>query len=73
MLCDHLRWKSRPLDIVDEARVVAVLKHGGQMYTCACTAQVVGPDDDLAAPERCSDRRGCYRPSPLLRRSLPVS
>lgn len=65
-LCAHLRWpgyygarwETREAMIADVLGATAP-------YSCARSCQPFGPDDDVAAPERCDPDRSCFAPSPL--------
>ena len=64
--CAKLRWKTHSVDRTDPARVLRVFQDG-DFYTCLWTAQCIGHDDDVVAPERCGAGRSCYEAHPLLR------
>ena len=64
--CRKLRWKTHREDEGDPARVLAALRAGPCVFTCVRTAQCVGEDGKLAAPEACNASRRCYVPHPLL-------
>jgi len=65
-LCRSLRWKSfYGQDWEDEAHLLEVLSHNEVPYSCLNTCRSWGPDDALAAPERCTGERACFEASPL--------
>jgi len=64
--CRRLRWKSYALDARDPAQVAEVFASGSASYCCLTTASAMGEDGQLAAPERCTSSRVCYRAHPLL-------
>lgn len=59
--CQKLRWKSYALDRDDVGRAAESMTTGGQTFLCLTTANAVGEDDGLVAPEACTGRRPCYR------------
>jgi hypothetical protein len=63
--CRKLRWKTFREDEGDPARVLAAFNHGHCVFTCVRTAQCVGEDGNLAAPEACNGSRACFEPHPL--------
>lgn len=71
-LCRFLRWKSwYHHESFTPDELAAVYAHNEVPYTCLKTCHPWGPDDDVAAPERCGPDRACFRASPKLVR--PVS
>ena len=71
-LCRSLRWKGiYGRDTMTEAELRGLFELNEVPYSCLLTAQPWGPDDAVAAPERCCSSRACFRPSPRLVR--PVS
>lgn len=65
-LCQSLRWKSYyGQDWEDEEHLLAVLMRNEVPYSCLKTCRSWGPDDDIAAPERCTSNRPCFEASPL--------
>ena len=62
--CRWLRWKLASEDRL-EGRVEWVFHANLVPYSCLKTCEAWGPDQDLAAPERCGDaRRSCYQAGP---------
>ena len=63
-LCRFLRWKGcfdRPLGT--EAALREVLQLNDVPYECLHTCRPWGPDDDVAALERCQPERSCFERS----------
>lgn len=69
-LCRYLRWKGYAHDATELAEFELTFARNQVPYSCLHTCQPWGPDDDLAAPERCDDSRPCYEASPLLQLRL---
>ncbi len=69
-LCRYLRWKGYAPDAAELAEFELTFARNQVPYSCLHTCQPWGPDDDLAAPERCDDSRPCYEASPLLQLRL---
>lgn len=63
--CRRLRWKSYALDKEDEAKLAKALQQGTAPFFCLGTAHAIGPDDQLASPDRCDEKRACYEEHPL--------
>lgn len=64
-LCRHLRWKSyytTPTFTDDD--LAAMFAMNEVPYSCLKTCEAWGPDDAIAAPERCGPERPCFVPSP---------
>lgn len=60
-LCRFLRWKGYyDSRWPDTQALVDAHAANDAPYSCIKTCQPVGPDGDLAAPERCGDGRGCF-------------
>ena len=63
-LCAHLRWKTYYGARWDtRAQMLEDLLRGDVPYSCLHTCQSWGPDEDVAAPERCQPGRTCFEPS----------
>lgn len=60
-LCRHLRWKTFSRGNSCPAEVQASLLHSQVPFSCGQTHQAWGPDDDIAAPECCTQARECFR------------
>lgn len=67
-LCKHLRWKSITRDLEDPEQIAWAFARNQVPYSCLRTCHSWGPDDELAAPERCRSGRACYVAAPLARR-----
>ena len=64
-LCRYLRWKAYYGARWDTAADLAAdLARNDVPFGCLHTCRPWGPDDDLAAPERCAPGRACFVPSP---------
>jgi hypothetical protein len=64
-LCRNLRWKSITRDLDDPDEILAAFARNQVPYSCLETCRSWGPDDELAAPERCQSQRTCFVPSAL--------
>lgn len=62
--CRYLNWNGQAVDLAGASRVADV-SGGGCTFTCGRTAQPVGVDDQVAAPETCTESRSCYVHHPL--------
>lgn len=70
-LCRSLRWKSiYGRETVTEPELRELFAVNEVPYSCLRTAQPWGPDDEIAAPERCCSGRACFVASPRLVRGL---
>jgi hypothetical protein len=68
-LCRNLRWKSIiGIDRLDPAQLEVMYRTADAQFSCLGTCDVMGPDQDLVAPESCQPGRGCFDPSPRLQR-----
>jgi len=63
--CKFLRWKSYGVDQSEPLQVAKIFCDGSVTYTCLHTGLPLGPDDNLAAPEKCQGARSCYRHHPM--------
>ena len=64
-LCRRLRWKGfygAPWRTPEE--LAGALRNADSPFSCLHTCEAWGPDDDLAAPERCTPERTCFERSP---------
>jgi hypothetical protein len=66
-VCRHLRWKSFR-EWTSERDLEHAFARNQVPYTCLHTGQPWGPNDEPAAPERCTDERECFEPLVVLRR-----
>jgi hypothetical protein len=66
-VCRFLRWKSFR-EWEDEEDLRGTFARNQVPYTCLHTGQPWGPNDELAAPECCTDERDCFEPLVTLRR-----
>ena len=65
-LCKYLRWKSYyGRQFQDTEELEAMFAWNEVPYECLRTARNWGPDDDLVAPECCTDQRSCFELSDL--------
>lgn len=63
-LCEHLRWKGLAgQDAVDEEELLVLYLRNDSPYSCLRTCEAWGPDDGVAAPERCGSGRACFEAS----------
>lgn len=70
-LCRSLRWKSFYMQKSFSAEDLQLLFSLNEVpYSCLQTCEAWGPDEALSAPERCQPGRGCFEPSPRLRRAV---
>ena len=66
-LCRFMRWKSYYTTATfTEAQLAELFAENEVPYSCLKTCEAWGPDDGLAAPERCGPERVCFVPSPKL-------
>ena len=75
-LCKHLRSKTlMSARWATEEEMVRTLAANDVPFSCRKTCQPWGPDEALAAPERCHGARTCFEHSPLnpARRGRSVS
>jgi len=65
-LCSYLRWKSYyGRQFQDAEELQAIFAWNEVPYECLRTARNWGPDDDLVAPECCTEDRDCFELSEL--------
>lgn len=63
-LCRFMRWKSYyTTPTFTEAQLGELFAENEVPYSCLKTCEAWGPDDALAAPERCGPTRSCFVPS----------
>lgn len=64
-LCRWMRWKSYyTTTTFTDDELAALYALDDVPYSCLKTCEAWGPDDGLAAPERCQPGRRCFVPSP---------
>ncbi len=70
-LCAHLRWKGlADHDSLTEQELAILYAINDSQYSCLQTCEAWGPDDGIAAPERCRSSRACFSASRRLVRGV---
>lgn len=70
-LCEHLRWKGLyDHASLTEAELSALYAMNDAQYSCLRTCEAWGPDEGIAAPERCNSCRSCFTSSRRLVRGV---
>lgn len=58
-VCRYIRWKGYRKGMSEAERIEA-FQRNHVPFTCLLTAQPMGADNDLCAPELCGSGRSCY-------------